>query len=253
MSALGFYSQRVMNRTERCHGEFTGWAVGRLKGRARCSVEKSFRCIPLDGDRICRACFEKDQVLKRKEVLVSFFTEMEKTIEKLNPVLKDKLLALRAKAAARGIEFVVTSAVRTEAEQMALFAQGRQPLAEVNRLRRVAGLSPLKEPQNRRIVTRVLTSAHLFGLAFDVAVLARNAAGALAPTWDLKADVNHNEIPDYEELGELGESVGLAWGGRFKFRDYGHFEWTGGLSMEDLRLGKRPIGIKPGEAPDAAQ
>lgn len=229
MSAFAIYPERVLNE------KFTGWAVRKMKGRAMCRVENSFRCIPLDGDEICEACYEDERGKPRR-----IFPEMDKETEKLNPVLRDKLIALRALADAKGIEFMVTSGLRTEAEQMALFAQGRQPLAEVNRLRRVAGLSPLKEPQNRRIVTRVLVSAHLYGLAFDVAVLEKNAAGRTVPTWDLKADVNHNEIPDYEELGELGESVGLVWGGRFKFRDYGHFEWTGGLSPQDLKLGKRP-------------
>ena len=96
----------------------------------------------------------------------------------------------------------------------------------------------------------MLTSAHLYGLAFDVAILRKDAAGRPVPTWDLKADINHNEVPDYEELGLLGESAGLTWGGRFKFRDYGHFQWTGGLTISDLAAGKRPGGVKkdPGQA-----
>jgi peptidoglycan L-alanyl-D-glutamate endopeptidase CwlK len=43
-------------------------------------------------------------------------------------------------------------------------------------------------------------------------------------SWDIKADVNHDEIPDYDEAGQIGESVGLEWGGRFSTPDRPHFQ-----------------------------
>ena len=48
--------------------------------------------------------------------------------------------------------------------------------------------------------------------AVDFAIIKNNSS----VTWDLKADVNADSIPDYEEIGKIGESVGLTWGGRFK-------------------------------------
>ena len=36
----------------------------------------------------------------------------------------------------------------------------------------------------------------------------------------------------------IGESLGLVWGGRFKNKDLSHFEWTGGLSMSELKAQK---------------
>ena len=257
---------------------------------------------------------------------------MSRKIADLKYPVRERLQRLRELARLKGIEFVVTGTLRTPAEQFAYFAQGRLPLEEVNRLRKEAGLSPLNEKENSRTVTRTLDSAHLKGLAFDVALThpsplpggekgvgspspnpsregrgdllieksargrkkipsplagegggegeiatgtssprndrgikisnlkseisnpdaiarsgvgaplagarnqnagARNQVGAgLAPpssdkkeiVWDPKADINRNRVPDYEELGRLGESLGLTWGGRFKFRDYGHFE-----------------------------
>jgi hypothetical protein len=42
--------------------------------------------------------------------------------------------------------------------------------------------------------------------------------------WDTKIDVDADHIPDYEEAGKIGESVGLVWGGRWKIPDYPHFQ-----------------------------
>ncbi len=157
-------------------------------------------------------------------------------INGLVPVVRGKFLKLQAAAKEKGIEFMITCARRTETEQLALFAQGRKTPGEVNRLRHDAGMQPITEAENR-IVTKVLTSIHQFGCAFDVAIL---KPGTHTPTWDRKADFNENGVPDYEELGSLGEALGLRWGGTFKFGDFCHFEYTGGLTLAELKEGKRP-------------
>ncbi|MDA8171199.1 MAG: M15 family metallopeptidase [Nitrospiraceae bacterium] len=162
--------------------------------------------------------------------------QIMRDINGLAPVVREKFLQLQAAAREKGIEFMITCTLRTEAEQLALFAQGRKTVGEVNRLRRDAGLSPITEAENK-IVTRVLTSIHQFGCAFDVALLRR---GTQTPTWDRKADFNKNGIPDYFELGKLGEALGLRWGGAFRFGDFCHFEYTNGLTLAELKEGKRP-------------
>jgi len=56
-----------------------------------------------------------------------------------------------------------------------------------------------------------LNSKHLMGQAFDVDIHG----------W------NRDDIPLwwFTQLGQLGEQLGLRWGGRWSgFRDYGHFE-----------------------------
>lgn len=168
-------------------------------------------------------------------------------IEDLHPAVEPLCRRFLALCEERGIRAMVTSTLRTEAEQLALFAQGRKGLKTVNELRAEAGLPPITDKKNR-IVTYASTSIHQFGCAFDVALLTPPAhlesrgetGGKWGVTWDVKADINANDVPDYEEMGRIGESVGLTWGGRFRFRDYCHFQYTGGLALEDLRAGRRP-------------
>ena len=40
----------------------------------------------------------------------------------------------------------------------------------------------------------------------------------------MKVSVNGDKIPNYMEAGELGESVGLIWGGRWKNADMPHLQ-----------------------------
>ncbi len=129
-----------------------------------------------------------------------------------------------------GIPYILTCTARLVKEQIAYFAQGRQPLSEVNRLRKIVGLPPLTADQNKKKITWTLNSKHLVDLedesigndkarAFDIAICKNGT-----PTWDVKADVNKNNKKDYMEAGVIGESVGLKWGGRFKSPDWVHFE-----------------------------
>jgi peptidoglycan L-alanyl-D-glutamate endopeptidase CwlK len=151
--------------------------------------------------------------------------------------MKDKCQKLIALAGVRGLKFIITCTARSYKEQIALYAQGRQPIEEVNHLRQEAGMNPISKVENNYKVTWTLSSRHIVNpddkdstndksRAFDIAVL--NEKGK--PTWEIKTNVNKNDIPDYEEIGRLGESIGLRWGGRFKDKngkpspDYPHFE-----------------------------
>ena len=124
-----------------------------------------------------------------------------------------------------GLVFTVTCTSRTYAEQEALFAQGRQPIDQVNALRARVGLSPITAEANKRKVTWTLNSKHIVhsadekARAFDIVLL---DPAKKRPHWDLKVSLDDDQIPDYEEAGKVGESVGLKWGGRFN--DYCHFE-----------------------------
>lgn len=147
----------------------------------------------------------------------------------------------QAACKARGIEIIFTSTLRPAAEQFAYYAQGRKELKFVNQARQQAGLGPITQKDNLRIITKNIISIHEFGCAFDCAVVKKGAV-----IWEIKADVNANNIPDYEEIGKIGEAIGFRWGGRFQFRDYVHFEYTAGLTLADLQAGKRPTNIKQG-------
>jgi peptidoglycan L-alanyl-D-glutamate endopeptidase CwlK len=157
---------------------------------------------------------------------------MSRDPEALQPVVRRRLNHLLEAARERGLEVLVTSTARTGAEQAALYAQGRKPLDAVNALRAEAGM-PSIAPGENRIVTGARTSVHEFGCAFDLALVKDGRA-----VWDPEADTNQNALVDYRELGRLGEALGLTWGGRFGLRDYGHFQYTGGLTLAELEAGK---------------
>ncbi len=58
-----------------------------------------------------------------------------------------------------------------------------------------------------------LKSYHQYGLSFDVMFKEHKWSPPSEDWWT--------------ELGEAGEALGLIWGGRWKSRDMGHFEWHG--------------------------
>jgi len=150
-------------------------------------------------------------------------------IEDLSLDLQKIYFKFKEKMDIAKIPFVTTCTARLVKEQYALYAQGRQTLAEVNTLRKLAGLYEIKDADNK-IVTWTMNSKHVIDLedsdikndkakAFDIAILKDGKV-----TWDIKVNVNNNELADYIEAGKIGESVGLKWGGRFKSPDYPHYE-----------------------------
>lgn len=89
-----------------------------------------------------------------------------------------------------GLQFIVTCTYRPQEEQDALYAQGRT--------------------KPGRKVTWTLKSKHTERTAFDIAMMKDGKI-----TWDSK---------EYDRPGEIGESVGLEWGGRWKTPDKPHFQ-----------------------------
>lgn len=159
-------------------------------------------------------------------------------IEDLHPVVAAKWNRVQQRAKDElNLDLIVTNTLRTEAEQLAYLAQGRKNLRTVNELRKEAGLPPITEKENRRCITWVSTSIHEYGCAVDFAILKPYTRVC---EWDPKADFDDDGLPEYEEVGRLAESEGFRWGGRFKKKDYVHVEYTGGLTREELRAGKRP-------------
>lgn len=127
-------------------------------------------------------------------------------IEDLIPSMKAKAGLFAAKMAEAGIPFMFTCTARSRKEQIDLYAQGRT--------------------RPGPIVTWTLDSNHIprpeddgGARAFDIAILKNGK-----PTWDAKVDVNDDDRADYIQAGEIGESVGLRWGGRFRRPDMPHFE-----------------------------
>jgi peptidoglycan LD-endopeptidase CwlK len=144
--------------------------------------------------------------------LQSLLDRADKKLTNVHPTIKTKAIELIKRAYAQGIYVLITQGFRSIAEQNELYAQGRT--------------------KPGKIVTNAKGgySYHNFGLAFDIAI--QNADGSLC--WSV-ADKR------WKTVGAIGKSLGLEWGGDWrKFPDYPHFQLTFGLSLADLRAGKRP-------------
>lgn len=145
----------------------------------------------------------------------------------MHPALEELYRMLEKEAEKIGLKIKITSSARYLHEQIALWLQGRVGLAIVNAVRKAVGWKEITADQNR-IVTWTLNSKHLvtpqkpYSEAFDIVILKDNR-----PSWDIKADINEDSIPDYTNLGIIAERLqykeyGLRWGGHFN--DYCHFE-----------------------------
>lgn len=131
-------------------------------------------------------------------------------IDQLHPYVAELARKLVAEAKKQGLNAKVIDTYRSPERQDWLYAQGRT------------------RPGN--IVTNAsgkdLTSYHNWRLAFDVI---QNVPG------------KEYDSAFLNKLGKIGESLGLEWGGGWSgFSDAPHFQFTFGLSIRDLKSGKKP-------------
>jgi len=138
---------------------------------------------------------------------------VSRKIEDLKPAVQLRARALLDAAKDAGVDLIITSTYRTAEQQAALYAQGRT--------------------KPGMIVTnaRPGDSYHNWQCAFDVVPL-RNGK----PVWGTSGE----DGMLWRKIGELGESVGLEWAGRWtgKLREMAHFQYTGGLTIADFRAGR---------------
>ena len=130
----------------------------------------------------------------------------------LLPVVKEKVKKFVALCKGDGIELLITSTYRDNESQNALYAQGRT------------------EPG--RVVTNAKggQSFHNYRCAVDVVPLVNGK-----PDWD-------GTHPIWAKIGNYGKLAGLEWAGEWtRFKELAHFQYTGGLTLADLRAGKEVI------------
>lgn len=115
------------------------------------------------------------------------------------------------RAKEQGIDVIITSTYRDAEAQQALYDQGRSLPGTV-----VTNAKPGD-------------SFHNYRLAFDFAPI----VGGKIPWGDSAV---------FTRLGQLGESIGLEWAGRWtgSLREMAHLQWTGGLSLAQLKAGYLP-------------
>jgi peptidoglycan LD-endopeptidase CwlK len=129
----------------------------------------------------------------------------EKNIATLNKKVQPLARLLIETATAQGIHVKVISGHRTYEEQNDLYAQGRTKPGPI--------VTKAKGGQ----------SNHNFATAFDIGIFSKDGKKYF------------DESPDYEKVGTIGESLGLEWGGRWKFKDEPHFQYNEGREMAQLK------------------
>jgi len=130
-----------------------------------------------------------------------------KRLEDLHPYVRNKAEDLLVLCSMEKIELAIVCGYRSIEEQDRLYSQGRTI------------------PGNIVTNARGGRSFHNHRAAFDV-----------CPVEDGKLNWNSNK---WDRVGELGERIGLEWGGRFKsIIDKPHFQYTQGISIDDFQAGK---------------
>jgi len=131
-------------------------------------------------------------------------------LDELLPVAKERVEQFLRLCKENDIDLLVTSTYRDHESQQALYEQGRT----------TAG----------KVVTNAKAgdSWHNWRCAIDVVPLINGK-----PNWD-------GSDPVWTKIGELGEQAGLEWAGRWRtFKELAHFQYTGGLTLTDLKEGKQ--------------
>ena len=133
-----------------------------------------------------------------------------RSVTELHPKVATMAMAMVQACDEQGIDLLITSTYRDHESQNELYAQGRT--------------------KKGAIVTNARggQSYHNHRVAFDVVPLRHGKC-----VWDSKD-------PVWLKVGEIGESLGLEWAGRWsgKLRESAHFQYTGGLTLADLQNGK---------------
>jgi peptidoglycan L-alanyl-D-glutamate endopeptidase CwlK len=130
-------------------------------------------------------------------------------LEDLIPQAKERVERFIALCHEQGIDLLVTSTFRDNESQGELYEQGRTRPGKI-----VTNAKPGE-------------SWHNYRCAVDVVPLVNGK-----PNWD-------GSDPIWQTIGELGEQAGLEWAGRWRsFKELAHFQYTGGLTLADLKSGK---------------
>jgi len=126
----------------------------------------------------------------------------------LHPKVKTLCEAFIASCAKHNIDVLITSTYRDAESQNALYAQGRTA------------------PGNKVTNAKGGQSFHNWRVAFDFCPIVNGK-----PQW--------NDTGLFTKCGEIAESVGLEWAGRWvKFKELAHCQFTNGLSLSDFQDGK---------------
>lgn len=129
-------------------------------------------------------------------------------IKDLHSKVQPKVEEFLAKCKAAGIDVLITSTYRDAESQNALYEQGRT------------------KPGQKVTNAKAGQSWHNWRCAFDFVPIVNGKA-----QW--------NDASLFQKCGEIAESCGLEWAGRWKsFKELAHCQYTGGLTLADFQAGK---------------
>lgn len=132
-------------------------------------------------------------------------------LEDLLPKVATMCQTFIDKCDAAGIDVLITSTYRDAASQDAIYAQGRT--------------APGRKVTN----AKAGQSWHNFKCAFDFVPIKNGKA-----MW--------NDAATFVKCGEIAESCGLEWAGRWKrFKEMAHCQYTSGLTMAQIRAGAKIV------------
>ncbi len=131
-------------------------------------------------------------------------------IKDLDPAARERAQVWLKAVKAEGIDVLITCTYRDAETQNRLYAQGRSKPGKI--------VTNAKGGQ----------SFHNYAVAWDFVVMSNGK-----PMW--------NDLKSFRRAGEIAEKLGIEWAGRWKtFKELAHLQFAGGLSLKQLRAGKRP-------------
>ncbi|PQO47364.1 M15 family metallopeptidase [Blastopirellula marina] len=143
-------------------------------------------------------------------------------ISKLDPAMQHKVRHLLDRLVLVAEDILLTRGLATNEEQNDLYAQGRtKPGAIVTNAK--AG-----------------QSVHNYGCAIDFVPV-----GPLGVPLDKRYKLEWAALGRYESIAAIAKEIGFEWGGDWtSFPDKPHLQYVDGLSLTDLKNGKRPSEAK---------
>ena len=132
-----------------------------------------------------------------------------RSIDDLNPLVRHLAQRHIEECKKVGIDLLIYCTYRDNEAQNDLYSQGRT------------------KPGNIVTNARGGDSAHNYRIAYDCVPLVNGKAA-----WSNTAL--------YKQVAEIGKKLGLEWAGDWKsFKEFPHFQYTGGLTIAELKAGKQ--------------
>ncbi len=150
------------------------------------------------------------------------------TTKTLHPAFKIVVDCILLDMRAKGWDAVIGSGMRTVQQQAALYAQGRQNLETVNKMRRAVGLGAISQAANRESVTDAKPGESNHNLTTFMRPSGQNRfLVEHGYAVDIVSKKYGWDIPDrqfWTDLGRLSKQYGCVWGGDWKRKDVAHVE-----------------------------